>query len=230
MNDAETSQRETDSELQRVRDYLTEHPSFFRDNLDVLEQLDVPHEGGGTSLLEYQVSVLRDKNQAMSRKLRDYHAAAEHNATLLEKIHGLYGLMLAANDRQQLAERISDRLRQEFGCNAVAIALFDADLFSGKGVVSLASQPALDAFASLRESPQAACGRFNRRKLELLFGERAEDIRSAALAPLDESGEVGLLALGSSDEHKFQPGMGTLFIELLARMLGESIAHRATDG
>jgi uncharacterized protein YigA (DUF484 family) len=218
-----------DEQARQVRDYLSEHPDFFRHNEELLAELDIPHTGGGTSLLEHQVSVLRDKNQSLSRKLRDYHAAAEHNASLLERIHGLYGEMLGAAGHQQLAERLTRRLREEFGCDAVSIALFQADLFTGDGFVRLDSDGARKEFATFMENAEPACGRFNRKKLDLLFGDRAEEIRSAAVAPLDDSGGLGLLALGSTDEHKFQPGMGTLFIELLGRMLGESLSHRFAE-
>ena len=60
-------------------------------------------------------------------------------------------------------------------------------------------------------------------KLELLFGEQAKQIQSAALAPLDDQAELGLLALGSKHEEKFHPGMGTLFLDLLGQMLGQAM-------
>ena len=45
-----------------VREYLEAHPDFFEHNKALLSQLELPHgAGGAVSLVERQVSVLRQK-------------------------------------------------------------------------------------------------------------------------------------------------------------------------
>lgn len=226
MSDAQP-QADIDDREQQVLDYLAEHPDFLASHPELLEALKVPHNTGGTSLLEHQVSVLREKNQRYARRLRDYHSVAEDNAQLLERIHDLYRVMLNARSAPELIGRLMAELRDGFGCHAVAIALY-ADS-PPDGTVGLTGPAAEKAFAGLRSSPIPAVGRLSRDKLDLLFPDQAEALSSVALAPLDESGEQGLLVLASRDENTYHPGMGTLFIQLLGRMLGESLRRLTAD-
>ncbi|HWS02529.1 MAG TPA: DUF484 family protein, partial [Gammaproteobacteria bacterium] len=60
--------------------------------------------------------------------------------------------------------------------------------------------------------------------LAFLFGEQAEAVASTALIPLGVEAELGMLAIGSHDDHRFHPAMDTLFL----RCLGELIACAMT--
>jgi uncharacterized protein YigA (DUF484 family) len=60
-----------------------------------------------------------------------------------------------------------------------------------------------------------------------LFGARAADVRSAVLVPIDG---VGMLAIGSHDANRFHPGMGSVFLKLIAEAAAAAIArYPATD-
>ena len=52
---------------QAVHDYLATHPDFFEQNPSLLSALNLPHSSGGTvSLIERQISVLRQKDLKLS--------------------------------------------------------------------------------------------------------------------------------------------------------------------
>ena len=42
--------------------------------------------------------------------------------------------------------------------------------------------------------------------------------------PLGENGADGMMAIGSSDPSRFYPGMGTLFLDLLANVISTRLA------
>jgi uncharacterized protein len=71
------------------------------------------------------------------------------------------------------------------------------------------------------------CGRLKLEKLEFLFAERAEQVASAVVIPLNP---VGLLAVGSSDPNRFHPGMGTVFLEQMAELIRTAIAVQIERG
>ena len=55
-----------------VQDFLQENPDFFERHGALLGSLRLPHVAGGTvSLVERQVSVLRQKDLKLERKLKD---------------------------------------------------------------------------------------------------------------------------------------------------------------
>ena len=49
-------------------------------------------------------------------------------------------------------------------------------------------------------------------------------MQSTALVPLGEKGADGMMAIGSSDPARFYPGMGTLFLDLLANVISTRLS------
>jgi uncharacterized protein len=85
---------------------------------------------------------------------------------------------------------------------------------------------AMPEFADFLAYHEPISGRLSADRLQRLFGAQAVHIKSAALMPL---GELGLLALGSRDPDHFQPGMGTLFLKMIAATVTAALA-RIQDG
>lgn len=213
-----------------VKQWLERHPEFLSEHPDLLERLKIPHGVEGTSLIEHQVSVLQDKVSELKRKLQHYHDTAAQNEQLLSRIHAIQLDMMQAESLTDLLVGLRRRLEAEFDCQQVIVALFDGEgLPAEAGVVSLAGDQARELFAELATAAEPVCGRLRRERLALLFGEAAADIQSAAVATLDRQVMLGLLALGSRDEHKFHPGMGTLFLSLLAQTLGHCLAQHLPE-
>jgi uncharacterized protein YigA (DUF484 family) len=86
--------------------------------------------------------------------------------------------------------------------------------------------PRLAVFADARTRGRALCGRLKRDQLDLLFGESAPAIASAALLPL---GPIGLLGIGSSDPDRFHPGMGTDLLDRMGELIGTALGHWAAS-
>ena len=88
---------------QAVREYLEANPDFFDRHGALLSSLSVPHGSGeAISLVERQVSVLRQKEIKLSRQIKDLIDVARANDTLAAKIHELSLQLMAA--KQLLAD------------------------------------------------------------------------------------------------------------------------------
>ena len=61
----------------QVAEYLSANPDFFSDRDSLLALMTLPHQqGGAVSLVERQVSVLRDRNRSTKNHLDDLLNAA----------------------------------------------------------------------------------------------------------------------------------------------------------
>ena len=68
---------------QAVHDYLAATPEFFERHPRLLKSLQLPHASGGTvSLVERQVSILRQKEIKLERQLRELFQVGRENVIL----------------------------------------------------------------------------------------------------------------------------------------------------
>jgi uncharacterized protein YigA (DUF484 family) len=94
-------------------------------------------------------------------------------------------------------------------------------------VIEPGGAAAMPEFADLLGQQQPLAGRLSAERLQRLFGEQADQVRSAAVMPLDE---LGLLAIGSPDADHFQPGMGTLFLRMIAATVSAALLRAHQPG
>ena len=72
-----SKQKDPSIDLEIVRDYLRNNPDFLEQNPDILEAMNVSHNSGkAISLVERQVTVMRDRNKEMSRRLEQLLSSA----------------------------------------------------------------------------------------------------------------------------------------------------------
>jgi uncharacterized protein YigA (DUF484 family) len=224
---------------QGVADYLSEHPDFFERHAGLLEQLRLPHRSGAAtvSLVERQVSVLQEKNRTLERRLRELVEVARDNSTLSDKIHALAIRLLRAGDTEAVLAALEAGLREDFGANqAVVVLLYGSDETlppEGSRFLKHARRgdAALRAFATFIQQNKPRCGRIRDVQREFLFPGESAVIASVAMVPLGAGCEQGMLAIGSSDPHRFNPTMSTDFLarigELTAAALAASRERRA---
>ena len=73
------------------------------------------------------------------------------------------------------------------------------------------------------------CGRSSDEQKNVLFGEDAKNVKSAAVIPLSAGAQLGLLGLGSDDETRFQLSMGTDFLIQIGELISASLAVHLED-
>jgi uncharacterized protein YigA (DUF484 family) len=209
-----------------VASFLRRHPRFLDQYPDLALTLAVPREEGqATSLASYQLQVLRDKNRELNRRLLELYAIANDNERLTVRVHQLTLALLRARDPAETLRTLVAVLGEDFASDQVQVLLHHGD--PGLPVaewlqVVPRDDPALRPFAEFLQGGEPLCGRLQAEKLELLFGPRAAEVQSTALLPL---GTRGMLAIGSTDANRFFPGMGTLFLRLMAEALVAALAR-----
>jgi len=207
-----------------VASYLRRHPQFLDEFPDLALTLIVPREQGATtSLASYQLEVLRDKNQELTRRLRDLVAIATENEQLMVRVHSLGTALMRETTLEASVRRIAASLTEDFDTDLIRLVLFgrkNAELPAADWLI-LCDAAEMPAFAEFLERGEPLCGRLQPDKLEALFGDKAGEVLSAVLMPIDG---VGMLAIGSHDGNRFHPGMGTVFLKLI----GESAAAAVT--
>jgi uncharacterized protein YigA (DUF484 family) len=209
-----------------VAAYLKRHPSFLSDYPELAAQLTMPREQGTVaSLATYQLQQLREKNAELERRLAELSAIAAGNEQLMERVHALDVALLRANTLEVATRTVMARLSEDFHTEQVRLLLFgnNADLPRSDWLRQVGGGGAeLPELAELLQRQEPVSGRLSADKLARLFGDEASAIRSAALIPL---GEAGILAIGSQDPDRFQPGMGTLFLKMIAATVGAALAR-----
>jgi len=208
--------------------FLRSNPDFLKEFPDLLATLNISHStGAASSLIERQVKQLRSQNHELNRQLnRLMHVAAE-NEQLMSRLHQFTLELLAITQPAAFFKHLKERLKEDFKADIARIFLFDGELASMAG--SHVSWLAWDDDKTRMFQPQLSqnltvCGRLNESKLAVLFESKAQWVKSTALIPIGAGGHDGMLAIGSSDNTRFYPGMGTLFLDLLADVIASSLA------
>ena len=221
---SETLTRDTVSAAD-VASFLRRHPRFLADYPDIALTLVVPREQGATtSLASYQLEILRDKNQELTRRLRDLVAIATENEQLMVRVHSLSIALMRETSLGGSIRRIAAILTEDFHTDLVRLVLFrkpDADLPAADWLI-LGSSDEMPAFDEFLQRGEPLCGRLQPDKLEALFGDKAGEALSAVLMPIDG---VGMLAIGSHDGNRFHPGMGTVFLKLISESIAAAVAR-----
>lgn len=217
MSDDRTSLKEV------VANYLRNNPDFLEEYPDVLQSLEINHRTGtAVSLIERQVERLRASNEELTNRLNSLVQLAAENEELISRLHRLTLQLMPIESRSEFFTCLGNSLLNDFNADILQICLLDADIAAQAGddvIGTQADDPQFESFKVLLEKNETTCGRLNEAKMEFLFGSKARWVQSTALIPLGEAGSLGMMAIGSSDENRFYPGMGTLFLDLLAGVI-----------
>jgi uncharacterized protein YigA (DUF484 family) len=214
----------TDQDVVR---YLREHLDFFETHTHLLSEMKVPHKTGkAISLVERQVSVLRDQKQQLKKQLQELVQIARENDQLNQRMHRLtIGLMKAAS-LEHLFSLVVERLKKDFSVSAVSFRLFlQPNSGDDKNLVEFIDRhdPSLAAFEKVLRESKPVCGRLKQEQQHILFGAEVGKLSSVALLPLVAEKCIGLLALGSSDPQRFHPAKGTSFLKQMAELIACAI-------
>lgn len=217
---------ETSLTDEQVDAFLRAHPDFFERHVSLLAILKLPHPtGGAVSLIERQVSLLREKNRQLDRKLMDLVQVARENEHLSSRLHHLALGLMDADSLDAVLATVQEQLRGEFRADFAAIRVLGDPEHAG--YFADPADPALASFEELFKNRRPACGRLPKQQLQFLFGEQAEEVTSAVAVPLAGESRLGILGLGAREPSRFHPGMGTLFLGYLGELISKAIAiHR----
>ncbi|NOY62143.1 MAG: DUF484 family protein [Gammaproteobacteria bacterium] len=232
-----------------VEKYLRAHPDFFVTQAQLLADLKIPHNSGAAiSLIERQVSLLREQKVRLQRQLLDLIQVARDNNKITERIQKLTLELVKANDLSAIIDVIIDNFHGDFLADAVKLCVFaqpasllddEWDLMMEVNFSDDQHKPA--CFSALIEHEEKLiCGDLSQDQSIYLFGGQSEAIASAVVIPLNVSDEfdatpncIGLLAIGSREGERFHPTMGNLFLvhigDLIARIISPHLLLESVE-
>lgn len=209
----------------QVIEYLRHHPDFLMHHLDLLVELQLPHNSGdAVSLIERQVQILRQQRSELTQRLENLTENARENEALSEDLHQFMLVLLDADNLDDVFGIVEDYMKTEFDADAIAIRLVSGGLTDNliDQKIRILDDEVLPAFEKMLMAGNPSCEPLNREQLYYLFGEHAADIASNVVIPLNDDEMIyGILAIGSTDPERYQPEMGTIFL----RRFGEFLTH-----
>ena len=216
----------TEMGAHEVAAWLRRQPKFLQQFPDLAATLVVPRDDGpAASLASYQLDVLRDKNRELNRRLLELHGNAQVNERLAVRTHQLTLALMKQTNAADTVRALVASLSEDFSGDLVRVVLFaPVDALEADWLQVIARDDArLAAFRDCIADSEPLCGRLQPDKHALLYGVRGDEVQSTALIPAPG---VGLVAVGSRDANRFFPGMGTLFLRMMAESLATAL-HRA---
>ena len=207
-------------------DFLRDNPTFLYDNPDILENLYLPHStGSAISLVERQVSLLRERNSELRSRLNILNSKAEENELLLAKTQSLILKLLDANSLSKLAKNLLMGLHDDFSIEFCSLILFgERQKISGARFTDY--DQAEKEIASLLKT-EILCGAVRDNELKFLFGKESSSVGSIAAIVIKLDKPLGVLSIGHRDANFYTPETGTMFLgylgNVLNRLLGSFI-------
>lgn len=214
-------------DAEAVAAYLRRTPDFLRHHPDLALTLRLPREiGNTTSLASYQLDILRERNQALERRLDSLLANARDNEVLMHRVHLLALRMLRSRTFAEGVQQLAASLREDFQADVeVRVLLVAMPQLPALGEWLVQRAEDDEVLAPLKRAlhlGEAVCGRFRTEVLGA-FG-LGESVQSAVLLPLPAIGYIGV---ASEDPNRFHAGMGTTFLKLIGELASTALAMLA---
>jgi uncharacterized protein YigA (DUF484 family) len=224
---AEDSQALTD---QQVADYLLNNPDFFLSHGRVLAEISLPHESGkAVSLLERQVSILRNRDSDTRARLNNLLDNARNNDQLFETTRNLVLALLRAKSPADAARAVTSTLKTQDNIDYCELILTGGK--SAQDDEELRADPELvSRFPDVFRLKRTHCGTPSFRQLEFLFDDDAQTVRSTALCPVFARGEpLALLAIGNERDNYFNINLDSLFLDFIGSVVGAVLSKARAE-
>jgi len=205
-----------------VADYLGKHPDFFTHRDQLILQMNLPHQrDGAVSLVEKQVALLRERNRNDKKKMDGFIQAAKDNDAIFINCQKLVLSLVDAKDSEEFFAALEQSFRNDFKCSAYSLIAFEESPRTLSHFASAVPEDEARKYVgALMKSKNPTLGVLRPTEQEFLFHNQSAMVKSAAVIPVKRDRQpLALLAIGSSDPHYFQAGMGTLFVGFIADTL-----------
>ena len=236
--DASTAEKvnlEADTGLtaEQVSGYLRTHPEFFIAHEDVLADLTLPHQSGkAISLLERQVTILRDRGIEARQKLNNLLENARNNDQLFDTTRNLVLALLRTKNVTEIADITQDQLSNHANIDACEIIIIEHPELKVSGSVRTADVDSLrKEFNDVFRLKRTHCGTLDADRITYLFPNSGGKIKSTALCPVLSNGEVlALIAFGNQSDNYFNINLDTLFLDFIGRVVGAVLDKQIAAG
>ena len=218
---------------EQVSEYLKAHPDFWVDRLDLLADMNLPHNPSGqtVSLVERQVSVLRERNVEVRHRLNQLIENARANDLLFDKTKRLTLSLLNTQQLDDCLDALFFGLQQEFDIHfSQVLIIADPDInmpSPANKQARLVDAEQIDGhLPKIIKNRRAICGQLDQAEKEFIFESKASEIGSTAIAPLYyENRTIGAIAIANRDPEFYRSSMNTLFLNYIADILSRLLIN-----
>jgi len=217
MNPAKSKTRFS---IQDMVDFLNENPNIFQQHPQLLELVTLSDSRGTASLLERQVSMLKERLNEHKSQQSQFMQVARENEQISDNFTDIICQLIGFTNLSEFATEFPNQLRQKFEINEVSF----------KTEQAAARRPSdnegYDEAVRRLVNNRAVCdNRWPSTIMNLFF---SKDISSAALIPMrtpNSRQPLGILALGSHDPDRYTNDLGTAHLDRLGLMSGICLAR-----
>lgn len=222
-NASESGADSAELTAEQVAEYLRANPEFFATQDELLASLSLQHESGkAISLMERQVTVLREQGIEARQKLNNLLENARNNDQLFDTTRNLVLALLRAENVTEIASVTQDQLAYHANIDACEIILIDHPGLNSSPATRRESAANLRRdFGDVFRLKRTHCGAINAEQIAYLFPGSEQTIRSTAICPVMNNSEVlALLAFGNREDNYFNVNLDTLFLDFIGRVVG----------
>lgn len=206
--------------LENLADYLSDNPTVFQQHPELLELISLSDSRGTASLLERQVSLMKERIGEHKNQQSQFMQVARENEQISDNFSQVICQMISFTNLSQFATEFPNELRTKFSIDEVSFKT--AQAVSRKSSDNDAYEDTLRRLLNNR----AVCdNRWPSNIMNLFF---SADVNSAALIPMranDDEAALGILALGSHDAERYTHDLGTAHLDRLGLMSGLCLAR-----
>jgi uncharacterized protein YigA (DUF484 family) len=206
----------------QVEGYLQQHPDFFNEHLNLLENLHIPHpSGNAVSLISKQLELYRDRHNEMATQLSALIDIAKENDVSFSRMHELTLAMLEAGTVEEVLANLNEVLSKSFMADFTALRIIRKHI--DKPIANLYVAPddkVLAHFKKVMTSNKPECTRPTLPQARFLFGEAAMKVKSCAIVPMMFTDIEGFIAIGSREDERYHHSMGNLFLTQMSEIIG----------
>ena len=192
--------------------FLLENLNFFETRESLVSELKFKHAtGSAASLLERQVTKLRDEHKSLISLLNTFIKTASINEDLFNKSRDLTLKILGSKNKKEIIKTVENAFKKKFKVDKPKLAFFKNEKLDE-----------LENITGLSFHKGAIhCGSFSSEKMNILFKDKK--IESMAVTVVIAKNEIGLLMLGSYDRTKYLGDEDTTFIEYIRDVLEKKL-------
>lgn len=211
-------------DAESVIDYLKHHPDFLQQHPQLLDYLEIDHPSGtAVSLVERQISVLRERNVDMRHRLNHLTANARDNDKIYDQTRELVLQIVSAETTAQLQQSFNRAMSRAFNVEHACMVLYS----EAKGCRTESQDTVSSTIGALFSGKKAVCGALREAEFQFLF-PAAKGAGSAAIVPIKMDSTLGFIAIGSDDGNRYHSDVGTVFLTHIADVIARVLPRLQT--
>ena len=200
--------------------YLEQNPNIFQQHPELLELVTLSDSRGTASLLERQLSMMKERLNEHKSQQSQFMQVARENEQISESFSHVICQMIGFTNLSQFATEFPKELRTTFNIDEVSFKTAQAAARKPSD-----NQGYDDAVRRMINNRAVSDNRWPSNIMTLFF---SSNINSAALIPMrkpDSTQPLGILALGSQDPDRYTNDLGTAHLDRLGLMSGVCLAR-----